>query len=262
MMNLSNRDLTNESLEEALKDESNICELNLSNNPRLTDLTPLKNLGYLEILDIAKTSVKDLSPLSPLPFLSVLNAQETQVSDISPIILCSNLRELRLTYTKVDNEIFNIVKKFISLEILCLSGTNVSGDVSKLMVMVNLKSLFLLNLNISANSLLHLTPLKNLTVLDVNPDYESEKEKLMAILMGLKNEALMRDIQYTLQYLDSQLNVIERLFDNIVFDEYTIKYIYSELKTLISKIRHIQSICNLRETQHDTNITCSAIISK
>jgi len=60
----------------------------------LSDLSPIKNLFNLELIDCDSTEVVDLAPLAKLSKLQVFSCDHSQVADLSPIANLSNLEEV------------------------------------------------------------------------------------------------------------------------------------------------------------------------
>ena len=70
-------------------------------DPKLVNLSPLKNLAALSKLDLSGTATTDLSPLRDLVNVRHLDLADTQVRDLSPLANLHNLEWLSLSGTKV-----------------------------------------------------------------------------------------------------------------------------------------------------------------
>ena len=71
-------------------------ELNLDDNPEITDLSPLASLTTLESLRIRNTGAVDLSPLAGLTQLKTLYLSNPDISDLTPLSGLTNLIYLML----------------------------------------------------------------------------------------------------------------------------------------------------------------------
>lgn len=103
-------------------------ELNLSGTP-ISDLSELRNLNDLEVLNISNTNVSDLSPLQYLINLKKIYLNDTRVSDISTLAYNSSLNEIEMNNTAVS-DIFPLAR-LIDLKRLRMNHTQVS-DISAL----------------------------------------------------------------------------------------------------------------------------------
>jgi hypothetical protein len=83
---------------EDLAKVTNIDSINVSDNPSVLDLVPLKKLPKLRTVVAAKTSIRDLTPLKDHRDIRVLDVSNTNVTDISVVSHMS-----KLTLIKADN---------------------------------------------------------------------------------------------------------------------------------------------------------------
>lgn len=133
---------------EPLTKLTELRSLNLSGT-HASDLSPIRNLNFLETLNISKcpvqtlaplvfmqnikdldvssTNVKDLSPIMNFKLLERLNISGSKVDSITPLVGLTNLTDLRLNSTKVAD--ISPVHGMSNLTMLQLSGTNVK-DIS------------------------------------------------------------------------------------------------------------------------------------
>lgn len=97
-----NCNLNGISTKEQLQKMVNQKELLLAGN-NIHNLTPLKMLFRLEILDISNTTVSNLEPLAGLSNLRFLNLSNTKVATLISLKQLSNLREVHLDNTLVSD---------------------------------------------------------------------------------------------------------------------------------------------------------------
>jgi serine/threonine protein kinase len=78
----------------------NVTELNLSKN-KISDLTPLKSLTYLQKLSLDENNISDLTPLKSLTDLTELSLCQNKYRDSTPLKSLTGLKYLNLddTYT-------------------------------------------------------------------------------------------------------------------------------------------------------------------
>jgi hypothetical protein len=127
---------------------------------RLTDLSPLADLPYLEMLHAEDTAVEDLSPLAALKRLDYLRVSGTRVRDISPLAGLPRLSDLDISDTAVRS-IAPLTGK-TSIHYLAMSGTPVT-DFNPLATLVELYELKLDRTRITDTApLMHLTHLSKL----------------------------------------------------------------------------------------------------
>ena len=92
----------------------NLKKLDISGSSRdgiwkLNDLSPLKDLTQLQLLDVSCTQVSDLTPLKDLKQLQHLYVYSTQVSDLTPL---KDLTQLQLLSVSLDpSERFNAFER-------------------------------------------------------------------------------------------------------------------------------------------------------
>jgi len=108
----------------------------LSNIDNLEELRGLESLTHLDISQ--NPSLSDLSPLATCPNLSYLSAVETAVNDLTTLEGLANLKELYLSNTQVTN--VSPLAAIPSLKVVWLYGTAVT-DVSCLAGLPNLSNL-------------------------------------------------------------------------------------------------------------------------
>lgn len=92
-IDLTGKNVTNADIEN-LKYLTNLTNIQLSNNSRVTDLSALRGLTKLEILWLDDTGISDLSPLSGCKNLKKLGIKNTKVKDISVLSNFTKLDQL------------------------------------------------------------------------------------------------------------------------------------------------------------------------
>ncbi|MBN8460864.1 MAG: leucine-rich repeat domain-containing protein [Verrucomicrobia bacterium] len=123
------------------------------------DLTPLRGLNRLSLLELVDSPVSDLTPLKGLPSLRELKLNGTAVTDLAPLNGLKSLTKLHLEDTKVSD--LTPVKGLPGLGELKLLNT----EVTDLAPLIGLKSLT--ELHLERTKVIDLTPLKGLPSLRV-----------------------------------------------------------------------------------------------
>ena len=138
-----------------LKNLTNLTELYLNRNRRISDVSPLKNLTNLRHLTLGGNLISDISPLKDLISLSYLHVGYNNVVDISPLKYLTTLTFLNLD----DNRISDVspLADLPNLTALHLDDNRIS-DMSPLNGLTTLTFL-----NINDNKISDLSPLTNLT---------------------------------------------------------------------------------------------------
>jgi Leucine-rich repeat (LRR) protein len=87
---------------EDLASVTNLDSIDLTRNPAIADLEPLRKLLKLKVVRIAGTPARDLSPLEDHREIAVLDVSDTPLSDIFLLRQFSKLKELRADNTKIE----------------------------------------------------------------------------------------------------------------------------------------------------------------
>lgn len=82
---------------------TNLDSINLTRNPGIADLEPLRKLLKLKVVRVGGTPVKDLSPLENHRDIILLDISDTPLSDIFLVRQFSRLAEFRADNTKVES---------------------------------------------------------------------------------------------------------------------------------------------------------------
>lgn len=101
--------------------------LDISENPDLTDLSPIADCISLEKISAYKTSISDISPLKDLIHLQELSLIGTKVRDVSPLKDLVQLCKLDLRCTKVED--ISPLKNLIHLNYIDIHDTLIT-DIS------------------------------------------------------------------------------------------------------------------------------------
>jgi hypothetical protein len=137
------------------------------------DLTPLRGLNRLSLLEIVGSPVSDLTPLKGLPSLRELKLDYTAVTDLAPLNGLKSLTNLHLEDTKVSD--LTPLKGLPGLGVLKLLNT----EVTDLTALKELKSLT--ELHLERTKVSDLTPLKGLPGLGVLKLLNTEVTDLTAL---------------------------------------------------------------------------------
>ena len=162
--NLNNADLLK------LSQMTDLVELNLDDNPEITDLSSLSGLTNLKVLRIQHTGVSDLSPIADLTGLTELYLANPEVSDLTAISGLTNLTELWLDDGNThSSKIVDLspLSGPINLQRLTLPSAPDYADLSPLSALTELRELRMMGIHDSgANSIDSLEFLKNMTKLE------------------------------------------------------------------------------------------------
>lgn len=133
-----------------------LSSLRLDNN-RLTDISPLADLGMLETLTLRGNQISDLSPLANLTLLQDLDLRDNAAPDPSPLAKLVNLVELNLRGNGIED--ISFLAQLTNLKKLNLRENNIT-DIEVLANLVRLN-----DLNLRHNSIKDVTCLEGLTQL-------------------------------------------------------------------------------------------------
>ena len=152
-------------------------ELDLGVNEELSDLSPLKGLLNLQVLNVAYTLVSDLLPLKGLQNLQLFFVFHTPVSDLLPLKDLQNLQHLSVSSTRVSDLL--PLKDLQNLQHLSVSSTRVS-DLLPLKDLQNLQYLSVFSTQVS--NLSPLKSLQNLQYLSVSSTQVSDLSPLKELI--------------------------------------------------------------------------------
>lgn len=207
--------LTNNSFHDItpLKNLIHLKVLNLSWN-KIFDIKALENLKQLEVLNLSKNNIVDIRPIQNLRKLRILNLSENKLHDVNPV---SNLLELtHLDFSK--NRISNIqpFENITNAQIINLSENKIS-NILHIKNLSKLHSLFLNKNRISDISVIE--NLHEIKELDLSFNMIENITPLASLLnimkMNIKNNIInnVEIIKHLekLTHLDAEENLIEKL---------------------------------------------------
>ena len=99
---------------------TNLQELDIRNNKKVYDLSPLKSLFNLKNLYLGDTAVEDINSVKKLKNLKRLDVSNTPIKDIMPIKNLKKLEGLDISYIEIDQ--FCFLKELANLQRLRLRG--------------------------------------------------------------------------------------------------------------------------------------------
>jgi len=162
-------------------------ELNLSQNHRIKDITPLKNLTNLKHLVLDENLISDISPLANLVNLEYLELSYNPINSINALGNLSKLKTLYLAKSRQNAEgvisDLSPISKCKKLEQLWITGFVNVKDISCLKTLTNIENLNITwckvesiealsymeeleRLRLDQNQISDITPLKNLSELN------------------------------------------------------------------------------------------------
>lgn len=157
-LTLSNCGITDEHLSTVDFSKCTLTSVDLSNNPGITDLSCLGELGeQLETLNISGTGVSDISFVSSLISLRELNAAGNGISDISALSSCTELYTLDLSENALSGSALESVSACTGLWEINV-GYNGLESLNGLE-----KCLELYDINVAGNALEDISGLENAT---------------------------------------------------------------------------------------------------
>ena len=93
--------LTGPPTKEDLQAMANIKEIDISGNPRIRDLDPLRTLTGLTVLNCERTPIESLDPIRDMIYLRELYCSQTQVSSLEAITHLTQLEQIRCERTAI-----------------------------------------------------------------------------------------------------------------------------------------------------------------
>lgn len=158
-----------ESSLEPLKNCKKLKHLDMRNNDKITDISPLSNLVNLEELDMRSVKCGNIEALSNCKKLRSLIAFSCGIKDLKPLENLLNLEYLEIEFNEFED--VSALKNLTNLKYLDISKLGMKYDIfgnknptvksiAALEKLVNLEFL-----SISSNDIKDLTPLKNMNKL-------------------------------------------------------------------------------------------------
>jgi hypothetical protein len=83
-------------------EERSVVGLALCNN-QISDLSPLKELKNLTLIELSKNQITDLSPLKELKNLTQIDLSQNQITDLSPLKELKNLTQIDLSHNQITD---------------------------------------------------------------------------------------------------------------------------------------------------------------
>ena len=152
----------------------NLKRLYIYNNEKVTDISALKDLTQLTILDISETKVTDITSLATLEKLERLDISETDITDISAIGNLKDLKWLNMNDSKVTD--ISALESATALRYFLAKNTGIS-DITPLCMAEYLHNVFLDNCS-NISTITPLYDLENLKYLSVAGTKVSDDERL------------------------------------------------------------------------------------
>ena len=156
-LNVCGADLTNSDIKQ-MKHLTKLTEIIMSDNPKVTDLSPLSSLTGLEKITFHNCNVKDISFTANMKNLSVIGAENNGITDISALKGHKKLTEVWLQSNSIKD--ISALKDSTNIESIDIKYSPVT-DLSALSGMKKLAHLNLYNCSVSS-----LAPLKKCTTIE------------------------------------------------------------------------------------------------
>lgn len=225
-LNVCGADLTNSDIKQ-MKYLTKLTEIIMSDNPKVTDLSPLSALTGLEKITFHNCNVKDISFTANMKNLSVIGAENNGITDISALKGHKKLTEVWLQSNSIKD--ISALKDSTNIESIDIKYSPVT-DLSALSGMKKLAHLNLYNCSVSS-----LAPLKKCTTIEyINLDNNNVSDLTpLAKCKGLRelhaaNNALNGNVKALkgltiLDYLDLSGNNydVDELFECVCYAMYS-----------------------------------------
>lgn len=156
-LNVCGADLTNSDIKQ-MKYLTKLTEIIMSDNPKVTDLSPLSSLTGLEKITFHNCNVKDISFTANMKNLTVIGAENNGITDISALKGHKKLTEVWLQSNSIKD--ISALKDSTNIESIDIKYSPVT-DLSALSGMKKLAHLNLYNCSVST-----LAPLKKCTTIE------------------------------------------------------------------------------------------------
>lgn len=156
-LDVKGSDLTNSDIKQ-MKYLTDLTEIIMSDNPKVTDLSPLSALTGLEKITFHNCNVKDISFTANMKNLTVIGAENNGITDISALAGHKKLKEVWLQSNNIKD--ISALKDSTNIESIDIKYSPVT-DLSALSGMKKLAHLNLYNCSVSS-----LSPLKKCTTIE------------------------------------------------------------------------------------------------
>ncbi len=157
-LNVCGADLTNSDIKQ-MKYLTKLTEIIMSDNPKVTDLSPLSSLTGLEKITFHNCNVKDISFTANMKNLSVIGAENNGITDISALKGHKKITDVWLQYNNVKD--ISPLKDSTEMVNICFTN-NLVSDISALSGMKKL-----VQINFTGCKVKSLDALKNCTTIEL-----------------------------------------------------------------------------------------------
>lgn len=157
-----------------IADLKNLKKLYIYNDKKIADISALKNLTQLAILNISGTKVTDITSLATLKNLERLDISKTDITNISAIGNLKDLKWLNMNDSKVTD--ISALESATALRYFLAKNTGIS-DITPLCMAEYLHNVFLDNCS-NISTITPLYDLENLNYLSVAGTKVSDDERL------------------------------------------------------------------------------------
>lgn len=99
-----------------LNSSGRVSGLSFPYSAGITNISPLRNLSSLQLLNITSNKVEDISILSSLKLLKTLFIGGNKVKNLEPLIECEKLKELIIWNNPIEE--FSVLEKLVNLQTL------------------------------------------------------------------------------------------------------------------------------------------------
>lgn len=191
-------DLTNSDIKQ-MKYLTKLSEIIISDNPKVTDLSPLSALTGLEKITFHSCNVKDISFTANMKNLTVIGAESNGITDISALSGHKKLSEVWLQHNNVKD--ISPLKDSTEMVNICFTNNPVS-DISALSGMKKL-----VQINFTGCKVKSLDALKNCTTIELA--YLGENQ--ITDLTPLANSKGLRELHASNNELNGNVKALKGL---------------------------------------------------
>lgn len=197
-LDVRSSDLTNSDIKQ-MKYLTKLSEIIISDNPKVTDLSPLSALTGLEKITFHNCNVKDISFTANMKNLTVIGAESNGITDISALSGHKKLSEVWLQHNNVKD--ISPLKDSTEMVNICFTNNPVS-DISALSGMKKL-----VQINFTGCKVKSLDALKNCTTIELA--YLGENQ--ITDLTPLANSKGLRELHASNNTLNGNVKALKGL---------------------------------------------------
>ena len=198
VLNVRSFDLTNSDIKQ-MKYLTDLTEIIMSDNPKVTDLSPLSALTGLEKITFHNCNVKDISFTANMKNLTVIGAENNGITDISALADHKKLTDVWLQYNNVKD--ISPLKDSTEMVNICFTN-NLVSDISALSGMKKL-----VQINFTGCKVKSLDALKNCTTIELA--YLGENQ--ITDLTPLANSKGLRELHASNNALNGNVKALKGL---------------------------------------------------